>query len=83
MKTASLARWLSALGVPSRCYRSGICHTHACDQFGRLLSEPIRSSVPLFERATGHHLITTRGPSLGDSPVSNPHEVGTQRSPDA
>src|SRR5262245_19390602 len=27
---------------------------------------------PAFERASGHHLITTRGPSLGDSPVAIP-----------
>lgn len=27
---------------------------------------------PAFERATGHHLITTRGPSMGDSPESIP-----------
>jgi molybdate transport system substrate-binding protein len=28
--------------------------------------------VPAFERASGHHLITTRGPSMGDSPESIP-----------
>jgi molybdate transport system substrate-binding protein len=27
---------------------------------------------PAFERATGHHLVTTRGPSLGDSPEAIP-----------
>src|SRR6266568_3818905 len=27
---------------------------------------------PAFEKATGHHLITTRGPSVGDSPESIP-----------
>lgn len=27
---------------------------------------------PSFERATGHHLVTTRGPSLGDSPEAIP-----------
>ena len=27
---------------------------------------------PAFERATGHHLVTTRGPSMGDSPESIP-----------
>jgi len=27
---------------------------------------------PTFERATGHHLITTRGPSMGDSPEAIP-----------
>jgi molybdate transport system substrate-binding protein len=28
--------------------------------------------VPAFERATGHHVITTRGPSMGDSPEAIP-----------
>ena len=28
--------------------------------------------APAFERATGHHLVTTRGPSVGDSPESIP-----------
>src|ERR1700682_2209315 len=27
---------------------------------------------PAFERASGHHLITTRGPSMGDSPEAIP-----------
>jgi molybdate transport system substrate-binding protein len=27
---------------------------------------------PVFERTTGHHLITTRGPSMGDSPEAIP-----------
>ena len=30
---------------------------------------------PQFERATGHHLITTRGPSMGDSPESIPNRL--------
>ena len=28
--------------------------------------------APAFERATGHHLVTTRGPSIGDSPEAIP-----------
>ncbi len=28
--------------------------------------------VPAFERASGHRVLTTRGPSMGDSPESNP-----------
>jgi molybdate transport system substrate-binding protein len=31
---------------------------------------------PGFERATGHHLVTTRGPSMGDSPESIPARLG-------
>ncbi len=28
--------------------------------------------APVFERVTGHHLVTTRGPSMGDSPEAIP-----------
>src|SRR4051795_2432941 len=28
--------------------------------------------APAFERASGHHLVTTRGPSMGDSPEAIP-----------
>ena len=28
--------------------------------------------APAFERATGHRLVTTRGPSIGDSPEAIP-----------
>ena len=31
---------------------------------------------PAFERATGHHLVTTRGPSMGDSPEAIPTRLG-------
>src|SRR4051812_4294228 len=31
---------------------------------------------PLFERNTGHRLITSRGPSLGDSPEAIPARLG-------
>jgi molybdate transport system substrate-binding protein len=31
--------------------------------------------APAFERATGHHLITVRGPSMGDSPESIPNRL--------
>ena len=30
---------------------------------------------PMFERASGHHLITTRGPSMGDSPEAIPARI--------
>jgi molybdate transport system substrate-binding protein len=31
---------------------------------------------PVFERATGHRLVTTRGPSMGDSPEAIPTRLG-------
>lgn len=32
--------------------------------------------VPAFERSTGHHVVTTRGPSMGDSPEAIPTRLG-------
>ena len=37
---------------------------------------------PAFERATGHHLITTRGPSMGDSPEAIPARLSRGESAD-
>jgi molybdate transport system substrate-binding protein len=37
---------------------------------------------PAFERATGHRLVTTRGPSLGDSPEAIPNRLARGESAD-
>jgi molybdate transport system substrate-binding protein len=37
---------------------------------------------PAFERETGHHLITTRGPSIGDSPEAIPTRLARGESAD-
>jgi molybdate transport system substrate-binding protein len=37
---------------------------------------------PAFERATGNHLITTRGPSMGDSPEAIPARLSRGESAD-
>ena len=72
MKTASLARWLSALGVAvsliSGAASAADVHVMISAGFYRSLFE----LGPLFERATGHHLVTTRGPSMGNSPEAIP-----------
>ena len=36
---------------------------------------------PAFERATGNHLITTRGPSMGDSPEAIPTRLSRAKGP--
>jgi molybdate transport system substrate-binding protein len=36
---------------------------------------------PGFERASGHHLITTRGPSMGDSPEATRRALREARPP--
>jgi molybdate transport system substrate-binding protein len=38
--------------------------------------------VPIFERATGNHLVTTRGPSMGDSPEAIPARLARGESAD-
>ena len=38
--------------------------------------------VPAFERATGHHVVTTRGPSMGDSPEAIPTRLARGESAD-
>ena len=35
---------------------------------------------PAFERASGHRLVTTRGPSMGDSPEAIPTRLARGRS---
>ena len=72
MKPHSLARWLTALGVAallpvSRASAADI-HVMISAGFHGVYSE----LAPAFEGASGHHLITTRGPSMGDSPESIP-----------
>ena len=39
--------------------------------------------APAFERASGHHLITTRGPSMGDSPEAIPARLARGEIADA
>jgi molybdate transport system substrate-binding protein len=38
---------------------------------------------PAFERASGHHLVTTRGPSMGDSPEAIPARLARGEAADA
>src|SRR5258707_2481771 len=38
---------------------------------------------PVFERASGHHLVTTRGPSMGDSPEAIPTRLARGETADA
>ena len=78
MKPASLARWFSALGL------SRASAWHALLMAGAASAADVHVMIsagfhgayselaPVFERASGHHLVTTRGPSMGDFPESIP-----------
>src|SRR5215468_2000452 len=72
MKPSSLVRWFLTLcavvlsiGGPAA---AADVHVMISAGFYSVYSE----LGPAFERVSGHHLITTRGPSLGDSPEAIP-----------
>jgi molybdate transport system substrate-binding protein len=68
----SLARLLVAFGVAAQLAVSPASaadiHVMISAGFHGVYSE----LAPAFERGSGHHLVTTRGPSMGDSPESIP-----------
>jgi molybdate transport system substrate-binding protein len=72
MKVRLLARWLGRLGVVallvSGSASAAELHVMISAGFYAVYAE----LGPAFERASGHRLITTRGPSMGDSPEAIP-----------
>jgi molybdate transport system substrate-binding protein len=72
MKPRSLVRWLFTIGVATlvmvKTAFAADVHVMISAGFYNVYSE----LAPAFERASGHHLVTTRGPSMGDSPESIP-----------
>jgi len=72
MKARSLARWLATLGavalLASGSAFAAEVHLMISAGFYGVYAE----LGPAFERASGHRLITTRGPSMGDSPEAIP-----------
>jgi molybdate transport system substrate-binding protein len=72
MKLRSLVRWLSMIGVTTlvmveTAFAADV-HVMISAGFYHVYSELGLA----FERTSGHHLVTTRGPSMGDSPESIP-----------
>src|ERR1700694_1466647 len=72
MKPSSLARWLSTLGVAALLFAGAAAaadvHVMISAGFYGVYSE----LGPSFERASGHRLVTTRGPPMGDSRDATP-----------
>jgi molybdate transport system substrate-binding protein len=72
MKPRALARWLTMLGVAglSMVEAASAADVHVMISAGFY---GVYSQLgPAFERASGHRLVTTRGPSMGDSPEAIP-----------
>ena len=72
MKPGSLVRWLFMFGVAAvlavRAASAADVQVMISSGFYGVYS----ALGPAFERTSGHHLVTTRGPSMGDSPEAIP-----------
>jgi molybdate transport system substrate-binding protein len=76
MKPKSLARWLSKLTGVALLLIAGV--TAAADVHVMISAgfyQAYAALIPAFEEASGHRLVTTRGPSLGDSPEAIPSRL--------
>src|SRR5213596_451515 len=82
MKPRSFARGLSRLGLAALVIAGAASaadvHVMISAGFYRVYAE----LGPAFERASGHRLVTTRGPSMGDSPEAIPTRLARGESAD-
>jgi len=72
MKSVSPARWLSRLGVAALLIAGAASAADVHVMISAGFYEAYSKLGPAFEQASGHHLVTTRGPSMGDSPEAIP-----------
>jgi molybdate transport system substrate-binding protein len=72
MKPKSLVPSLSTLGVTALLMVGAVSAADVQVMISAGFYGVYSELGPAFERASGHHLITTRGPSMGDSPEAIP-----------
>ncbi len=72
MKLWPLTRWRSWLGLAILLLAGAASATDVQVMISAGFYGAYSELAPAFERASGHHLVTTRGPSMGDSPESIP-----------
>jgi molybdate transport system substrate-binding protein len=72
MKPKSIARWLPTLGVATLLMAGAASAADVHVMISAGFYGVYAELAPAFERASGHHLVTTRGPSMGDSPEAIP-----------
>ena len=76
MKARSLARWFARLGVVALLISGPVAAAELHVMISAGFYSVYAELGPAFERASGHRLITTRGPSMGDSPEAIPTRLG-------
>ncbi len=72
MKPKSLAHWLFTLGIAALLITGAASAADVNVMISAGFYKVYSELGPAFERASGHRLVTTRGPSMGDSPESIP-----------
>src|SRR3981081_4644565 len=72
MKPALCFRWLSLIGVAALLMVGAASASDVHVMISAGFHGAYSHVGPAFEGASGHHLVTTRGPSMGDSPESIP-----------
>src|SRR5258708_38480870 len=72
MKQTSIVRWLSTLGVAAVLMAGAASAADVRVMISAGFYGVYSELGPAFERASGHRLVTTRGPSMGDSPEAIP-----------
>ena len=76
MKARMLVRWLARLGVLALVVPGSASAAEVHVMISAGFYEVYAELGAAFERASGHRLITTRGPSMGDSPEAIPTRLG-------
>ena len=76
MTPSPLSRWLSALGVATLFMMAPASAADVHVMISAGFYEVYAELGPAFEKASGHRLITTRGPSMGNSPEAIPTRLG-------
>src|SRR6185503_18076904 len=72
MNARSLARWLATIGAAALLVPGSASAADVHVMISAGFYEVYAELGPAFERASGHRLVTTRGPSMGDSPEAIP-----------
>jgi len=72
MKQTLIIRWLSALGAAALLMAGAASAADVRVMISAGFYGVYSELGPAFERASGHRLVTTRGPSMGDSPEAIP-----------
>jgi len=72
MKPCSIACWKYALCVTALSLSAAAAAADVQVMISAGFFSVYSELGPAFERASGHHLVTTRGPSIGDSPEAIP-----------